>query len=104
MIWRWATTSSASSPQVLCRESNKKTLGKEYFAKSKFKNSRQRSFFLPRANKKLLAKKKHLAKNFFTECFFSSRQRNLKKSFFTSNFFLSSTYTYTKLVLKFGTI
>jgi hypothetical protein len=70
MIWRWATTSSASSPQVLCRESNKKTLGKEYFAKSKFKNSRQRSFFLPRANKKLLAKKKHSAKIFFYRVFF----------------------------------
>jgi hypothetical protein len=36
--------------------------------------------------------------------FFGSPLRNLKNHFFTSNFFLSSTYTYTSLILEFGTI
>jgi hypothetical protein len=56
-------------------------------------------------NKKLSAQKETLAIDFFTESQTkNSRQRKFKKSFFSSNFFLSSTYAYTKLMLKFGTI
>jgi hypothetical protein len=94
-------------------------------AESKIKNSRQRRLCRERniklpaqkkhsaqtllcrePNKKLSAKKKTLDKDFFAKSqFFAARQRHFKKNhFFTSNFFLFSTYTYTKLMLKFGTI
>jgi hypothetical protein len=62
-----------------------------FFAESQTKSSRHRKkhspkISLPRAKQKTLGKE------------------NLKKHFFASNFFLSSTFAYTKLMLKFGTI
>jgi hypothetical protein len=74
---------------------------------------------LPRARQKSLGTEKNTrqrflyqeptgwlsAKNFFAKCnFLTLGKENLKNHFFASNFFLSSTYTYTKLMLKFGTI
>jgi hypothetical protein len=45
------------------------------------------------------------AKNFFAKCIFLTLDKeNFKNHFFASNFFLSSTYTYTKFMLKFSTI
>jgi hypothetical protein len=109
-----------------------------FCAESQIKNSRQRrlcrEFFIwfsaqkkhlanrllyREANKKLLAQKKTLAKDFFTQrqladsrqrisfpsaLFFALDKEIFKNPFFTSNFFLSSTYTYKKLMLKVGTI
>jgi hypothetical protein len=63
--------------RLLCREPNKKLSAQK-------KHSPKIS--LPRAKQKTLGKE------------------NLKNHFFASNFFLSSTYTYAKLMLKFGTI
>jgi hypothetical protein len=60
---------------------------------------------LPRAKQKALSTEKTLPKDFFTKCnFLTLGKENLKNHFFASNFFLSSTYTYTKLMLKFGII
>jgi hypothetical protein len=74
---------------------------------------------LPRAKQKALGTEKNTrqrflyqvptswlsAKNFFAKCnFLTPGKENFKNHFFASNFFLSSTYTYTKLMLKFGTI
>jgi hypothetical protein len=74
---------------------------------------------LPRAKQKALGTEKNTrqrflyqepigwlsAKNFFAKCnFLTLGKENLKNHFFASNFFLSSTYTYTKHMLKFGTI
>jgi hypothetical protein len=68
----------------------KNTWQTDFFAESQTKSSRHRKnppkISLPRAKQKTLGKE------------------NLKNHFFASNFFLSSTYTYTKLMLKFGTI
>jgi hypothetical protein len=76
---------------LLCREPNKKTLSTE-------KNTRQR--FLYREPTGWL-----LAKKFFAGCNFPTLgKENFKNHFFASYFFLSPTYTYTKLMLKFGTI
>jgi hypothetical protein len=76
--------------ELLCREPNKKLSAQK-------KHSPKIS--LPRAN--WLA----LDKVFLCQVQFSdSRQRKLKKITFCLQFFLSSTYTYTKLMLKFGTI
>jgi hypothetical protein len=87
-----------------------KTLGKEVFAESEIKNSRHRKntrhrgFFAENQIKNSQQRKK-LGKDFFAKSkFFGSRQRNFKKSLFYLQFFLSSTYTYIKLMLKFGTI
>jgi hypothetical protein len=74
---------------------------------------------LPRAKQKALGTEKNTrqrflyqeptgwlsAKNFFAKCnFLTLGKENLKNHFFASNFFLSSTYIYTKLMLKFGII
>jgi hypothetical protein len=65
---------------------------------------------LPRVKQKALGTEKTLAKDFFTKNFFAKcnfltlGKESLKNHFFASNFFLSSTYTYTKFMLKFGTI
>jgi hypothetical protein len=74
---------------------------------------------LPRARQKALGTEKNTrqrflyqeptcwlsANNFFAKCdFLTLGKENLKNHFFASNFFLSSTYTYTKLMLKFDTI
>jgi hypothetical protein len=74
---------------------------------------------LPRAKQKALGTEKNTrqkflyreptgwlsAKNFFAKCnFLTLGKENLKNHFFASIFFLSSTYTYTKLMLKFGII
>jgi hypothetical protein len=95
----------------LCQEPIKKTLGKE--------KTLAKEASLPRANQKTLGKEKYTrqrffcrvptswlsAKNFFAECnFFALGKVVLKNHFFTSKFFLSSTYIYTKLMLKVGTI
>jgi hypothetical protein len=87
-----------SQQRRLCREPNKKLLvKKKYLAKRPL--CRQ-------PNKKQSVKKKHSAKKFFTEWnfFLALSKEILKIHLFTSNFFLSSTYTYTKLNLKFDTI
>jgi hypothetical protein len=61
---------------------------------------------LPRANKKTLDKEKNTRHGFLCRELngWLSAKKFLKISFFISNLFLSSTYTYIKLMLKFGTI
>jgi hypothetical protein len=84
-----------------------------FCAESQMKNSRQIKFkkslgkqtSSPRAKQKALGTKKTFVKDFFTKSQTkNSRQRKFKNHFFASNFFLSSTYTHTKLMLKFGII
>jgi hypothetical protein len=60
---------------------------------------------LPRAKQKALGTEKHSPKiSLPTAKQKTLGKENLKNHFFASNFFLSSTYTYAKLMLKFGTI
>jgi hypothetical protein len=71
-------------------ESHPKTLGKEGFAESQPKTSGQTNFFSER--KKTLDKEETLGK-----CFFK------RNHFLKSKLFISSTYTYIRLRLNFGT-
>jgi hypothetical protein len=76
-----------------------------FCAESKIKNTRHRRFFAESRTKNSRQRKKHLAKISLPRANFLALGKDiLKNHFFTSNFFLFSTYTYTKLMLKFGTI
>jgi hypothetical protein len=61
---------------------------------------------LPRVIQKTLGTEKNTRQRFLyqVQFFLTPGKENLKNHFFASNFFLSSTYTYTKLMLKFGII
>jgi hypothetical protein len=108
----------------MCREPNKKfsakmALPRVFYLALGTEKTLGKWASLPRAKQKALDIEKNtrqrflcqeptgwlLAKNFFAKCnFLTLGKENLKNHFFASNFFLSSTYTYTKLMLKFGTI
>jgi hypothetical protein len=86
-----------SRQRRLCRERNKKLPEQK-------KHSAQR-LLCREPNKKLSVKKKHLAKISLPRAnLLALGKEILKNHFFTSIFFLSSTYTCTKLMLKFDTI
>jgi hypothetical protein len=110
-VWLCAESQIKKSRQrKLCREffiwllAQKNTWQTSFFVESQTKSSRHRKntrqrFFYQEPTGWLSAK------YFFAKCnFLTLGKENFKKSLFASNFFLSSTYTYTKLMLKFGTI
>jgi hypothetical protein len=107
----------------MCREPNKKLSAKKALPRAFYltlgtEKTLGKQASLPRAKQKALGTEKHSSKISFPRAnwlapgkeflcqvqFSDSRQRKFKNHFFASNFFLSSTYTYTKLMLKFGTI
>jgi hypothetical protein len=87
-----------SRQRRLCREQNKKLLGIE--------KTLGEEASLPRANKKnSRQRKKHSARISLPRAKRLALGKEIfKNHFFISGLFLSSTYTYTRLMLKFGTI
>jgi hypothetical protein len=87
----------------LRREPKTRLTAEGFFAQSKWARSRERGG----SGAQILCREPNKApdKEFLCRVqFFAPSKEIFKNHFFTSNFFLSSTYTYTKLMLKFDII